>query len=193
VTVVIASVILTRGLHLDGLADWADGFWGGRDREKVLAIMKDPHKGSFGVIALVCILLAKWVCLVRILSAGCEQWIVAALVISRAMQALLASTQPYARSGDGTAAAFVREARMVYGLVAVALGMAVLFGWFRLWPGSSTHWLWMPAVAIGWLVTRAFGMWCRLRIGGVTGDVIGACSELVETVVLAIGAFAVRA
>src|SRR5512145_1363019 len=58
--VVAASAILTRGLHLDGLADWADGFGGGRDKERTLAIMKDSHVGAFGVIALIIVLIARW-------------------------------------------------------------------------------------------------------------------------------------
>ncbi|MDI6774699.1 MAG: adenosylcobinamide-GDP ribazoletransferase [Verrucomicrobiota bacterium] len=192
VVLLAVSALLTRGLHLDGLADWADGFWGARDPEQVLRIMKDPHKGSFGVIALVCILLAKWVCLARIVSAGWEAWIVTAWVTSRAMQAVLASTLPYARAGQGTAAPFVRGARPTHGLLALLLGMALLFGWHWLWPRESMSWLWLPAVAVGWLVTRAFGLWCRHRIGGITGDLIGACSELVETAVLAVGAFVAR-
>ena len=53
----IGGVVLTRGLHLDGLADWADGFWGGHDRDTVLRIMKDSHTGAFGNIAVTCMLL----------------------------------------------------------------------------------------------------------------------------------------
>lgn len=53
-------------------------------------------------------------------------------------------------------------------------------------------WLWLPAVAVGWMVARSFGLWCRHRIGGITGDLIGACSELVETAVLTVGAFVAR-
>ena len=61
--VVVAGIILPGALHLDGLADWADGFGGGRDREKTLAIMKDSSTGAFGAVALISVLLLKWVAL----------------------------------------------------------------------------------------------------------------------------------
>jgi adenosylcobinamide-GDP ribazoletransferase len=182
VLVLIAGVALTRGLHLDGLADWADGFWGARDKERILQIMKDPHKGSFGVIALVCVILAKWVCLSQIITLGGQKFIVTAMVVSRAMQAMLAATQPYARAGEGTAAAFVREARPAHGIAAVLLGMLLLLVW------HGPDWQWPAALVLGMILAGAFGFWCRVRIGGVTGDILGACSELVETSVLALGA-----
>jgi len=50
--VVVGGLLLTRGMHADGLADMADGFWGGRDRARILSIMKDPNVGSFGALAL---------------------------------------------------------------------------------------------------------------------------------------------
>ena len=70
IVVLICAALFTGGLHLDGLADWADGFWGGRTKEKTLAIMKDSAVGSFGAVALICALLAKWVCLTRLLADG---------------------------------------------------------------------------------------------------------------------------
>ena len=64
------EVWLTRGLHLDGLADWADSIGGFREREKRLAIMKDVSLGAFGVLALFLALMAKWVAFERILGTG---------------------------------------------------------------------------------------------------------------------------
>ncbi len=187
VIVLIASAVLTRGLHLDGLADWADGFWGGHTREDILRIMHDPRVGSFGVIALVCVLLAKWVCLTRLVAAAREVWIVTALVISRTLQALLMSFHPYARTEGGTAGAFVREARPFHGLSAVLVGIGILSGWHARVAEGAVTWLWLPGMAVGWVVMRAFGLWARHRLGGITGDMIGACSELVETAVLGMG------
>lgn len=68
--VVAGSAWLTRGLHLDGLADCADGFGGAHDKTKILAIMKDPRVGAFGVVALVIALLGQWVCVTRLAEAG---------------------------------------------------------------------------------------------------------------------------
>ncbi|RPI76678.1 MAG: adenosylcobinamide-GDP ribazoletransferase [Desulfobacteraceae bacterium] len=72
---VLFQIILTRGLHLDGLADWADS-WGGRDRQHRLAIMKDSRIGSFGVLALVATLLAKYIFFLRLVASGTFVWVI---------------------------------------------------------------------------------------------------------------------
>ncbi len=181
VAVLIASALLTRGLHLDGLADWADGFWGGMTKEKTLAIMKDSAVGSFGAIALICVLLAKWVCITRLLADGAGAWIVAACVGSRTMQVQLAALNPYARAEGGTAAPYVDEAGMRHALSAIVIAAAMLAALFR------PELIGLLALAVGVSITTLFGLVCRRRIGGVTGDLIGTCSELVETAFLAFG------
>lgn len=182
VMVVVGGAILTRGLHLDGLGDWADGFWGARDREKVLAIMKDPRSGAFGVIALVSILLSQWVCVTRLASTGGLKWILAAYVISRTMQVDLAVAHPYARAEGGTAAPFVAGASVKHLLVAVLVAVVLLLAVAR------ASLVCLVALLIAWLMTRLFGFWCRRRVGGITGDLLGAGSVLTETAVLFIGA-----
>jgi len=184
VIVVLGGALLTRGLHLDGLADCADGFWGARDKEKVLAIMKDPRVGAFGVIALVLVLLAKWVCVTRLVAGGGAPWIVAACVISRALQVDLAVAQPYARDGGGTAAPFVQGAGVRHLLLAILAAGLLLAGIGR---GNPIY---LAAFAAAWLMARVFGAWCRRRVGGITGDLLGAGSELTETAVLLIGSLA---
>jgi len=184
VAVLILGIVLTRGLHMDGLADWADGFWGGRERDEVLRIMKDTQVGTFGVCALACIVLAKWVCLTRLIVAGVPEWVIVAYVASRTCQVDMAVAQPYARDNGGTGAPFVKGA----GLLHLSVAGAVAFALLLVVPGLDLTSI--AAVALGWLVARAFGLWCHRRVGGVTGDLLGACSEIVETVVLAFGAIA---
>ena len=184
VLLILAGICLTRGLHLDGLADWADGFWGGHDREKVLRIMKDPCIGSFGAMALVFIMMAKWVGYVGlILDPDGWRWITAAYVISRTMQVDLACTFDYARTEGGTAAKFVEGAgwRQLAPALVVCLATLILL--------ARPQWLFLLILPACWLATRLFGMWCRRRIGGITGDLLGACSELVETGVVFAGSF----
>ena len=181
VAVVVAGVLLTRGLHLDGLADWADGFWGARDREKSLAIMKDSCVGAFGAVAIVCVLLAKWVCLAALLERNDAEWILAALVISRTMQVYLAVSQPYARAEGGTAAPFVKGATKRHRALTVFGALVLLLA------AGHLDWMWLFAFALAWVATRFFGRWCRRRVGGITGDLLGACSELTETLALAFG------
>jgi len=184
VLLVMAGVLLTRGLHLDGLADWADGFWGGRDREQVLRIMKDPCIGSFGAMALVLVMLAKWVGYVGLIfDPDGWRWIAAAFVVSRTMQVDLACTWDYARAEGGTAAKFVEGAgwRELAPALVVCLATLIVLAWPR--------WVFLLVLPVCWLATRLFGMWCRRKIGGITGDLLGACSELVETGVLFLGSF----
>lgn len=174
--VALGGAMLTRGLHLDGLADWADGFGGGRDRESTLAIMKDPHTGAFGVIAVAGALLAKFAAAARLADSGTALWILAALVASRTVQVDLACAMPYARTEGGKAGPFVAGARPVHRVLAVVAALAVLAG--ALGPAG------VLALAGALLIGRIFGAWCQRRVGGITGDLLGAASEIVETALL---------
>ncbi|HEJ83120.1 MAG TPA: adenosylcobinamide-GDP ribazoletransferase, partial [Desulfobacteraceae bacterium] len=80
-----ADVCLTRGLHLDGLADWADSVGGLVGREKRLAIMKDTALGTFGGLALILALLAKWIAFERLISCGNAVSLIPVFIISRTM------------------------------------------------------------------------------------------------------------
>jgi adenosylcobinamide-GDP ribazoletransferase len=178
--VVLGGILLTRGLHLDGLADVADSVGGGRDRQKILAIMKDPNSGPFGVIALIVILLFKWVALTRLIAIRQPIWLIAAFIVSRTVLVDLAVRLPYARQENGTGAPFVREARTSHLLAAYILAMILLLSLFG--PLGA------GVLMVGWLVSQGFKIWSMRRIGGVTGDVLGACSEVVETVILVLAA-----
>jgi len=187
VLALLGGVTLTRGLHADGLADLADGFFGGRNRDAALRIMKDPNVGSFGALALIGIMLFKFVCLLELARAGAYGMIAAGVVLSRTTQVLLAARMPYARSEGGTATAFVEDAGWPHLLVAVFSGVALLFALLggKLAPSGI---LVIGAVAallfVGWLSQR--------KIGGITGDVLGASSELVETAVWLVAALWVK-
>lgn len=180
--ILLLSMTLTRGLHLDGLSDWADGFWGGYDKERRLAIMKDSSIGTFGGAALIFILLAKWVCIVRLIDISASRWIISAFIISRSMQAVLASSFPYARATGGTGASFVRNAgnRHKYTVLSTSIVLVLIFG--------GPNWASVAVFATAWLATLLFGAYSCRKIGGITGDIIGALSELLETGVLAAGA-----
>ncbi|MEE9239676.1 MAG: adenosylcobinamide-GDP ribazoletransferase [bacterium] len=182
--VLLGSVMLTGAFHLDGLADWADGFGGGHTSQEALAIMKDSRIGAFGVIALVLVLLIKWVSLARLVESDAFIWIVAAYIVSRTMQAELAAWLPYARPEGGTAASIVQGARPFHRICALisALIMVLILG------GPAG----VLALGAGWVACRGFGWWCRRRLGGVTGDLLGAGSEIVETLILVIYALAWR-
>jgi adenosylcobinamide-GDP ribazoletransferase len=172
------GIVLTRGLHADGLADLADGFFGGRNREAALRIMKDPNVGSFGSLALIFVMLFKFVCLVELARYGAFGTMTAGVMLARMGQVLLATWLPYVRAEGGTATAFVEGAGWPHLLVALASAFALL-----LYP-TGFEWPRALCLMASALVSTLFlGLLSRRKIGGVTGDVLGACSELTEAFV----------
>ena len=176
------GVVITGALHLDGLADWADGFGGGRDREKILDIMKDSSTGVFGAVALVLVLLIKWVSISRLSASGNLFWFAAACVISRTAMVELAVWLPYARLEGGTGSEIVEGARSAHraGAVFIALSVLLVLGG----PAGAL------SLAGGWIACRGYGLWCRRRVGGITGDLLGAGGELIEALMLSVFALA---
>jgi len=174
---VASGIYLTRGLHLDGLADWADSIGGFHQREKRLSIMKDVSVGAFGVLALFVVLLAKWIAFQRLWSAGALVWVPVICMISRSMMVELICTLPYARSEDGMAGPFTKGASPRHRFLAqgACLALCLPFG---------------PLVLLflffAWLQTRLFGSHIRNEFGGVTGDLLGTANEMVEVSLLMI-------
>ena len=180
--VLLAGVAVTRGIHADGFADVADGFLGGRDAENRLRIMKDPAVGSFGTTALILLFLFKWVVLFELLSLGLYVWIVSGVMLARLVQVILASLLPYARSEGGTAAGFVEGAGSRHASVTFLLSIIILFALMKavLLPAGTA----LLAAAAGALFTAFFSL---KKIKGVTGDVLGASSEITEMLVWTAG------
>lgn len=164
-----AQIFLTRGLHLDGLADWADALGG--DRDKGLSIMKDSHVGAFGVLALTATLLAKWVFLERLLSREMILYVPAVMVVSRDMMVELMSTLPYARAGKGLAGGFMEGISPEKRVKAHALALCCCLPL-----GPACLLLFFP----GWIIARLLGRSFEKRFGGITGDLLGATNEILE-------------
>jgi adenosylcobinamide-GDP ribazoletransferase len=170
---VTAWVALTGALHLDGVADSADAWIGGMgDREKTLAIMKDPRCGPAGVVALGLVLLLKYAALA---SLGPAPWatLLLAPVLARAGLTALFLVTPYVRSGGlGTALTDAPRRTCGFALLIAGLG-GLLFG------GRGLLALLLAAAV--------FGLWrqaCLNRLGGCTGDTAGALAEMIEVAVL---------
>jgi len=165
---------LTGALHLDGLADSADAWVGGLgDRERTLAIMKDPRSGPMGVTAVVLVLLLKFAALASLPLAGTALWL-AAMLARTAITAAFLST-PYVRSqGLGSALTDSPRPACIAGVVA-AVAVAACSGWHG-----------MRALLA---VSVVFACWryaCMHRLGGMTGDTLGALTELAEAAVLVV-------
>lgn len=173
IAIVALGAYLTGGLHLDGVADVADGLGGGRrDRTRTLAIMRDSRIGAFGAMALVLLLLAK----VHATSAALSsRWpILVAPVLARALASAVIVTFPYARR-DGLGRIFHAEGRAHHALLALLLAAPLIY----------MSGLWLPFAAAT-ITALALALYISRRLGGLTGDVYGACIETAELTFLAL-------
>lgn len=170
-----AGLLLTGGLHEDGLADVADGFWGSHRRERRLEILRDSRLGTYGALALVMVLGLRWAALsgASSVSAGVLVLLVAP-VLSRATLPLTLALLPPART-DGLGAGAGRMP-----------GWGVIVAWMLAsgLAAAMTGTIGVQAATLAGLLTLG---WCWLalrKIGGQTGDVLGAGVALAETLCL---------
>lgn len=174
--VLLAWALVTGGLHLDGLADSADAWLGSHgNRERALAIMKDPHTGSAGAAAVVLILLVKFAALSALLWESMWEALVLAPLLGRAALVALLLTTPYVRpDGIGADHAAHLPRVLAAGVLAIT-GVAVVA-----WLGRDGLWLLAAVAAV------IFGLryLMRRRLGGTTGDTLGAGCEIVEATAL---------
>jgi adenosylcobinamide-GDP ribazoletransferase len=176
---VAAELVLTGGLHVDGLADTFDGY-GANTRERALEIMRDHSIGVYGAAAIAVDLLLKTVVIAALVDRTGALWmLVGAGALSRAAAGVLGSLEPYARSGGGTGGVLGDHGRPAWAACAasIALVIASLSGGVR---GVIAS---LAATAVG-------GVWawrCRRRLGGMTGDTLGAAVEMIVLVVLLVG------
>jgi adenosylcobinamide-GDP ribazoletransferase len=173
---VALAVALTGALHVDALADTADAL-GVHDRERALAIMRDSRIGSFGAAAVSLAVLVEAAALGSLAAQGdAVRGFIVAGALSRAASPPIAWSLPYARAAEGPGSVLsgrVSAAGAATG-VALATGLAaLLLGWDGL----------VVAGAAG-LVALALALACRLWLRGVTGDTLGAATQLTEIVVL---------
>lgn len=167
-------VLLSGGLHLDGLADCCDGMLNASTPERRLEIMKDPRLGTFGGVGLILVLLLKLLALVS-LPPGLPGALGILLAASLGRWMLLpAGLMPAARPG-GLGADFASGLRPVafIGAAVIPLALAALGG------GAG-----LAAAALAHLAALGVLRLAKARIGGVTGDVFGALVEVTEVVVL---------
>jgi len=167
------QIAATGAMHEDGLADTADGLWGGYDRDRRLEIMKDSAIGTYGVLALVLSVGLRWVAVSALLSTGFEAMIAAA-ALSRSVLPLLMTTLPPARPGGlsrSVGAPTMKTSRIALG---IGGGIAVLLCGFSVL---------IPAVLAG-LAVYALARIALAKIGGQTGDILGASQQVAEIVLL---------
>jgi len=178
---VAADVALTGALHVDGLADSADGVLPHLDRDRRLAVMAEPDVGAFGVTAVVLTLTLRVALLATLLP---DVGLLAALwCASRTTMAVAARAVPYARGEAGLAASFLGRSPLPVALLGGAMAAAL--------PLTATHVGPAPTLAAVVAVAGAGAAvvaLARRRLGGFTGDVLGAAGLVGETVGLLVAA-----
>lgn len=175
VLLAVALIAVSGALHIDGLADTADAFFSARDRQRMLDIMKDSCAGPMGVTAIVVVVLLKVVLILSLPLQWRWQTLILIPLAGRSVMPMISSRLPYVRQEQGTGA-FVENGagtkRLLMATAWKALGSIVLLG---LSAGLS---VWLAFSLCGWWFERH----CHKKIGGYTGDTLGAACELLELV-----------
>ena len=187
-TFVVAYLVCVTGcLHEDGLADVADGFGGGWNREGILTILRDSRIGSYGGAALVLSLGMRTVLLSSLSRAQVLPLIVSAHVLCRWSVLPLSYFLPAARvSPDGTSNG--QGARVAKHTSLGTLIFSTVFSWVCC--GALLRWNSVPPILAANAVTVLSGLYYKRRIGGVTGDCFGATNQLTEIAVYVCGVWA---
>lgn len=174
---IIASILLTGGFHMDGFADTVDGFSAKTDdKNKVLAIMRDSRIGAMAAIGLIILVLFKYEALKNIPEASRAAALILMCTLSRYSQVVSAYFSRYAGQGEGLGRIFVGKVRRADFYLAGAFSFLISFVL-----GLGTGLLVFAAV---FLTTIGFVRYSARRIGGMTGDTIGFVNEITEVMVL---------
>ena len=191
--ILVVYIIITGGLHLDGLADSCDGIFGGYNKEKRLEIMRQSTIGTFGVLGLICTLGIKYICLhsliyeevawtnlfVRAGSLWVSQKGTALLLmpaIGRWTQVLAAALSAYARKEEGVGKVFIDNVRLRHAIY------SAIFPIVPLWFFCRINGLMFFAIVT--FVALLVIQYIKGKIGGMTGDTLGAINEISEVVFL---------
>ena len=167
------SMILTGAMHEDGLADCADGFWGGFDPLRRLEIMKDSQIGTYGVLALLVTISLRWLALSVVISTSFAG-VIAAAALSRGVLPALMATLQHARD-KGLSHSVGRPTQQIATLTfAFASAIAILMIGFNA----------VGAIVVAAVVAFVVARLAKAKISGQTGDVLGATQVLAETAIL---------
>lgn len=175
VIAVAATALVTGAFHEDGLADTFDGLGGSPDRERALEIMRDSRLGTYGAVALALVLLGRIVALAE-LHTFAPVALVGAHALARWSSLPLIRALPYARAEGGAGKPFaggVTETGLAVATAFVAIATLVLWG-------LQAVGVWLAVVAVGLLLAA----WFRRRLGGITGDTLGAVNQFTELTAL---------
>ena len=179
--VVIAGLLITGAFHEDGLADSADALGGGYTRDRVLEILKDSRVGAFGAAALTVVLLLR-VALIARLGAHAAVGLVVAECVSRAAPVWMMALVPYATADAAAKSRLITRASWPQTLVATAWPLASLLG-LLLTQQLSALQVFAIVVHVGIVTSLLLSKFID-RVGGVTGDFLGATQQILVCTIM---------
>lgn len=176
VLLIIALIIVTRALHLDGFIDTCDGLAGGHSPRARLEIMRDSRVGSFGVAGAICLILLKYVSLTLLPEGQRLAALILMPAIARWTIVYAVFAYPYARKEQGMGVSFKEGANWPRVTIATAITL-----------GSCLGLMWLEGLAVmasAWLFSLLMAIYLSRKLGGLTGDTYGAINEVVEVAIL---------
>lgn len=173
VIVILAGILLTGGLHVDGLGDTCDGFYAFKGKDRIIEIMKDSRIGTYACIAIVMDLLLKFLAYENMIQKN-PLIIIALPIASRASIVLLSLIGKPAKS-TGSGNLFIGNMSIIHSIIAFLYS-----GVFCILLIGFKETVLLCATII--LITLLFNKYCNGKIGGITGDILGANNELVEII-----------
>lgn len=177
-TLAVAYILLSGGLHIDGFMDSMDGLLSNRPKDRVFEIMKDSRVGAFGVLGILVLF-----SLLTVFLKYADWWMVFLFpVVGRSGALISASMTEYAKEKKELGARFMDDTKPIHGLLAGVLAVAVAL------PASLYH---AGAVALAFLGTFIVTKWTVSKIGGNTGDTIGMVIEVTQAIFLVAAFFIV--
>ena len=172
---IMATIFVTGAFHEDGFADFCDGFGGGYTREKIFTIMKDSRIGTYGTVGLIGMLGTKFLTLQTFPAIVIPLVLISGHAFSRLMPVLIIFTTPYSRDDETSKVKPIGKRGKRSDLL-----LAIIIGLF---PVAFFAWHFMAIVLIlSLLITLLFKKYVEHKIGGYTGDCLGALQQIIEVV-----------
>lgn len=174
----ILNAAITGGLHIDGFVDAFDAVFSGGDKEKMLSIMREGRPGALGIAAVMLLFIAKYSILVSLPAGTVEVSLIAMTMFGRWSLVFSSALYPYARDTQGLGGKFIGKLSRKGWFIST--GCALLFSFFIF---KFRIFILIPVLII---FAAGFNGYFRKKLGGITGDTLGALNETVEVLILAL-------
>lgn len=169
-------VVITGGLHIDGLGDTFDGIFSNKPKEKMLEIMKDSRIGTFGLLAVVFLVLINFTSIFSINASILGKVLIVFPILGRMAETCSASFSKYARKEEGLGSPFIDNCGLVEAIISISIGLIISFLLF------SYYGIFLSLISV--LFAFLFVKYIERKIGGMTGDTCGACLEICQALIL---------